>query len=43
MAGNNESIISLTFFSPNTLISDILYIPYKTPILEEPTQGKPYL
>ncbi|HDE4104092.1 TPA: shikimate dehydrogenase [Staphylococcus aureus] len=35
MAGNNESIINLKHLSPNTLMSDIVYIPYKTPILEE--------
>ncbi len=35
MAGNNESIINLKHLSPNTLMSDIVYIPYKTPILRK--------
>ncbi len=29
MAGNNESIINLKHLSPNTLMSDIVYIPYQ--------------
>ncbi|MBO1197991.1 shikimate dehydrogenase [Staphylococcus simiae] len=33
MAGNEECIIDLTNLSSETLVSDIVYIPYKTPIL----------
>lgn len=35
MAGNNESVISLRHLDPRSLVSDIVYIPYKTPILEQ--------
>ncbi|PTF03005.1 shikimate dehydrogenase [Staphylococcus devriesei] len=31
---NTESVISLENLSPNSLVSDIVYIPYKTPFLE---------
>ena len=33
MAENNDSIIELKHLSQNALVSDIVYIPYKTPIL----------
>lgn len=35
MDENKEHVISLKHLSPNTLVSDIVYIPYKTPFLEE--------
>ena len=31
---NTDSVISLENLSPNSLVSDIVYIPYKTPFLE---------
>ncbi|MCS5349241.1 shikimate dehydrogenase [Staphylococcus aureus] len=42
MAENNESIIELKYLSQNSLVSDIVYIPYKTPILVKAEQkGNP--
>ncbi|MBO0927135.1 shikimate dehydrogenase [Staphylococcus sp. 30400_3112M30941] len=38
MAENNESIIELKHLSQNSLVSDIVYIPYKTPILVKAEQ-----
>ena len=35
MAENKESVLNLKNLNTNALVSDIVYIPYKTPILEE--------
>lgn len=42
MDKNNDSVINLRNLSPHTLVSDIVYIPYKTPILlEAESKGNP--
>ncbi|PTH21461.1 shikimate dehydrogenase [Staphylococcus capitis] len=42
MDKNNDSVINIRNLSPHTLVSDIVYIPYKTPILlEAESKGNP--
>lgn len=42
MDKNTDSVINLRNLSPHTLVSDIVYIPYKTPILiEAESKGNP--
>ncbi|HEF4447624.1 TPA: shikimate dehydrogenase, partial [Staphylococcus aureus] len=42
MNGNTDSVISLNRLASHTLVSDIVYNPYKTPILIEAEQrGNP--
>lgn len=35
MANNNDMIISLKNLAPDSLVSDIVYVPYKTPFLKQ--------